>query len=89
MLQSLQKPGASSCSETNLLRVLRKYNSNLSEEWVHIETLAIETIFETTNGKKFIKGAKLRKRFMCVEQSTGLKYLFSPLCEVKRVDVNA
>ena len=82
---SLQKPGASSCSETNLIRVLRKYDSNRNNEWVHIEELSEGTLFEMHNGKIFIKGEKLRKRFMCTEQGTGLKYLFNPLCEVRRV----
>ena len=71
---SLQKPGASSCSETNLIRVLRKYDSNRNNEWVHIEELSEGTLFEMHNGKNFIKGEKLRKRFMCTEQGTGLKY---------------
>lgn len=85
LLQSLQKPGASSCSETDLIRILRKYDEKPDDGWLHIENLEEGTLFETQDGKKYIKGHKLRKRFMCTHVASGANYLFNPLCEVRKV----
>lgn len=85
LMQSLQRPGASSCSETSLIRILRRYDAASPEGWVHIENIEKGILFETHNGRKFIKGERLRKRFVCTDEQTGQKYLFSPLCEVRKV----
>jgi hypothetical protein len=48
--------------------------------------LPLHAIFQTENGKVFQKGHQRRKRYECVEIKSGLKYLFSPIAEVKLVE---
>jgi len=83
LLSSLQNPGASSCAEDGLLRVLRRYDKQSHHRLV--EELAINTLFRTSDGRVFQKGEKLRKRFKCAEVKTGKVYLFSPVYEVEAV----
>jgi len=83
LLRSLQNPGASSCAEDGLLRVLRRYDKQSHHRLV--EELAINTMFRTSDGRVFQKGEKLRKRFKCAEVKTGKVYLFSPVYEVEAV----
>jgi SprT protein len=83
LLNSLQNPGASSCAEDGLLRVLRRYDKQNHHHLV--EELAINALFRTSDGRVFKKGEKLRKRFKCAEVKTGKVYLFSPVYEVEAV----
>lgn len=83
LLRSLQNPGASSCSEDGLLRVLRRYDKQSHHRLV--EELALNALFRTSDGRVFKKGEKLRKRFKCAEVKTGKLYLFSPVYEVEAV----
>lgn len=84
--KSIINPAATANGETPLLLVLRKYDTNKKPNYITIADLLIGSIFETDNGKKFIKGNKRRKRYECIEQKTGLIYLFSPIAEVKLLD---
>lgn len=70
---------ASTCSDPNLLRILRKYDSSPS---LHVEDLSANAIFTLSNGQTFVKGPRLRKRFRCKELSSNKIYLVSPLAEV-------
>ncbi len=82
LLQSLHNPAASSCAEEGLMRVLRNYD--VSKEDVYLlEQLPENAIFITKDGRQFIKGNRLRKRYRCKEVTTGALYLFSPIYEVK------
>ena len=47
-----------------------------------VSDIEIGKPFNLSNGKSFIKGVKLRKRFRCVEQQTNKVYLFHPFTEV-------
>lgn len=84
LMQSLHNPAASSCAEEGLLRVLRKYDSPIKKGLL-IEELQQGNSFRTKDGRIFLKGEKLRKRFKCREVSTGRDYLFSPVYEVELV----
>lgn len=77
----MRDPGASSCSDENLLRTLRKFDK--PSEYVHLETLhgASEFIY---NERIFVKGQKIRTRYRCIEKDTKAVYLFSGLAEVKK-----
>lgn len=75
----LENPGASSCSDVNLFKALRKYDSR---QIVFIDSLAERSVFTIKDGREFTKGEKMRKRFKCIESGTGKVYLFSPLAEV-------
>ena len=73
---------ASSCADEGLMRVLKKYDKN-PKNLMLVEQLAEGASFSTDDGRVFRKGKKLRKRFQCLELSTGKLYLFSPIYEVK------
>jgi SprT protein len=77
-------PAASSCSDINLLRTLRKYDEN-QEQVFHLEDLADGTKFslhQSRSGQVFSKGEKRRTRFQCVDVKTDKKYLVSAIAEV-------
>jgi hypothetical protein len=81
---SLRNPAAGSCAEDGLMRVLRQYDRD-KEKKPLIEELAIGVRFRTADGRVFVKGEKLRKRFKCLEVPGGREYLFSPIYEVAAV----
>ena len=82
--KSMHDLPASSCSDENLVRVLKKYDVN-QNGLVMVEQIPEGKIFDAGKGKLFRKGKKLRKRYQCVEITTGKLYLFSPVYEVKAV----
>ncbi|RPD44750.1 MULTISPECIES: SprT-like domain-containing protein [Chitinophagaceae] len=88
LLRSLHNPAASSCADEVLLRVLRGYDKK-PDGVVFVETVALGALFQTSDGRVFRKGVKMRKRFKCEEIATKRLYLFSPVYEVKLVDETA
>lgn len=86
VLLALQKhflsPAASSCSDTNLLRILKRYD-NTSEQKQFIESIPEKAIFKYNGGRIFVKGERIRTRYRCKEISTGAIYLFHALAEVE------
>ena len=83
--QSLHNPGASTCAEEGLTRVLRKYD-NRSLNILHVEELQINDLFITREGRVFKRGEKRRTRYFCTEVKTQKVYLFNALYEVKKVE---
>jgi SprT protein len=79
--KSLKNPAASSCAEEGLIRVLRKYDQRNSDHRL-VEEIPLGRSFKTPDGRVFIRGEKLRKRFKCREAVSGREYLFSPVYEV-------
>lgn len=84
LLKSLHDPAASSCADVHLLRVLKKYDEKKST-LVFVEAIPGGSLFRTHDGKIFLKGEKIRKRFRCIEVATKRVYLFSPVYEVEQV----
>jgi len=82
--KSVHNLPASSCSDDDLIRVLRNYDVNPSQG-VFVEELEEGRLFSIDNGQVFQKGKKVRKRFQCKEVATGRIFLFSPVFEVKAV----
>ena len=76
---------ASSCADENLMRILKKYDKNPGG-LILVEQVQEGARFLLDDGRVFRKGKKLRKRFQCVEVSTGKLYLFSPIYEVKSMN---
>ena len=75
----IKKPTASTLTDISLASVLKTYDKH--------QTLSVSEVIEgkkfTTNeGRIFIKGPKLRKRFKCIEYQTHKVYLFHPLTEI-------
>ena len=82
--KSLHDLPASSCADEGLMRVLKKYDKNPGN-LVLVEQIGEGACFSLEDNRVFRKGKKLRKRFQCMELSTGKLYLFSPIYEVKPV----
>ena len=80
----LNNPAASSCSDLNLYRSLRKYDAP-KEDAVTVEKVPLKALFKLKDGRVFRKEEQLRKRFKCVEVKTLRVYLFSPVAEVESV----
>lgn len=76
----MSNPAASSCSDTNLLRVLKRYDDRQST--VLLEDVPAGSTFAYNSDRYFVKGEQVRKRFRCVETATRRLYLFNPLTEV-------
>lgn len=84
LLLSLHNPAATTCAEDGLLRVLRKYDPMNSHHRL-VEEIPNNSQFKTEDGRIFQRKEKLRKRYKCVELSTGKVYLFSPVYEVEEL----
>ncbi|WP_374166404.1 sprT domain-containing protein [Arcticibacter sp. MXS-1] len=76
----LENPAASSCSDIDLFRALKKYDR--SSGMVMVESLPLHALFGLKDGRVFRKGTLRRKRFSCTEVATERIYLFSPMAEV-------
>lgn len=86
--KSMTNPSATANGESELLAVLRKYNTVIKEGYTTIEQLPFGNLFKTDKARIFRKGNKRRKRYECVELNTGLIYLFSPIAEVIMINYN-
>lgn len=76
----LSNPSASSCTDLKLSRALKRYDTATGHS--RLEELPRDTLFTIKDGRKFIKGEQLRKRFRCECLDNGNIYLFNPLAEV-------
>lgn len=81
LYKTLQNPAASSCADTALLRVLYQYDTK-KDGVMLIEAVPIGALFTIKGNRIFKKEEKVRKRYKCLEISTGKMYLFSPVYEV-------
>jgi hypothetical protein len=86
LIRSIKNPAASSCADTNLMRVLRRYD-HLPEGICLIEDLSEGLLFKIGKDRIFQFQKKLRKRIQALELSTGKTYLFSPVYEVMRHEI--
>mgnify|MGYP001285464903 CR=1 FL=1 len=75
-------PKASTYSDIELVKALKKYDDTIL---LTLSDIQIGELFQLSNGRSFIKGVRLRKRFRCVEEKTNKVYLFHPFSEVIRV----
>lgn len=81
LVKHLQNPKASTSTDAELARSLRKYD-NKGKHTILIEELPDGDHFVWKNGKVFRKLEKIRKRYKCEEIKTRRIYVFSPLAEV-------
>jgi SprT protein len=77
----MANPAAASCSDLQLLRVLKLHDAD--QDNLFIEHLPLNALFLYNGSRIFRKGEKIRKRFKCVELKSGAVYLFNPLTEVQ------
>jgi len=80
--KSMHNPGASSCSDIELMRTLRKYDEKKTG-LMTVEQLENGKVFSIQDGRSFIKGEKNRTRFKCQLVGTKQFYLFHGLYEVQ------
>ncbi len=80
----IQNPAASSCIDVNLMRELKKYNTNYGDFFL-LEEIMENALFSLRDGRVFVKGKLQRKRFKCTEVSSKRNYLISPIAEVKQL----
>jgi len=81
LMKSLHDLPASSCSDVNLTRVLKKYDQR--DKTVLVEDIPEGIHFKTEDGRLFKRGRQIRKRIECKELGSGKMYLFSPVYEVE------
>lgn len=79
----MQNPAASSCSDQNLIRELKKYDLKKHiEGCVFLEDIPMGALFKIKDGRVFRKIEKLRKRYKCELVGTKKMYLVSAIAEV-------
>ncbi len=76
-------PGASTCTDIKLSKVLAKYDKNSNPNVMLLDDVPAGAKFYYGRTKRiFQKGAKLRTRYKCIELPAKHQYLFSPLVKV-------
>ena len=76
-----KNPKASSDTDARLSVALKKFDPENDKNYIF--ELPVGGLFRIYNGKVFKKGQKLRKRYECLEVSTGKVYLFQPNAQVE------
>ena len=84
LAKHLKNPKASSCNDSALMKVLSNYNAEKSN---FLADLPIGTEF-MLGKRKFKKESLRRTRFVCMELSTGKKYLISKSATVSLATSN-
>src|SRR6185436_11427692 len=82
----MHSPAASSCTDHELMRVLKKHDADGS---IHLEQIPEGTIFKLHShswGMVFKKGKKARTRFLCLEMTSGKEYMVSGIAEILKVE---
>jgi len=85
LLDHINRPTASSCSDHNLFQALKKYNPE-SNGLMVLEALPLGALFRWRDGKVFLKEAKLRKRYKCTELNSKRTWFFHPMAEIEQLD---
>ncbi|MDD2983973.1 MAG: sprT domain-containing protein [Crocinitomicaceae bacterium] len=80
LVNSLTNTKASSCSDIQLSRVLKRYDEQ-DTGMVLLESLPKNSTF-ALQGKQFLKGDLRRRRYVCEDMSNSKKYLVHALSEV-------
>lgn len=81
LIRTLNNPGASTCSEESLQRILYKYDQQ-KKGVALLEQLPTGSLFKIKDGRIFQKGNKRIKRYTCTEVSSKKTFLFSGIYEV-------
>jgi SprT protein len=80
--KSFTNTKASSCSDLNLSRVLRKYDTPSGH--ISLEEIPMASHF-AINGRSFEKGLLRRSRYLCKELKSGKQYLIHALATVQLI----
>jgi SprT protein len=85
LIKYVSNPAASSCTDINLFRTLKKYDSDF-DSVTHLEDIPESSLFRLINTRQkllFKKGHKIRSRFHCIEQNSDRIFFVSPMAEVE------
>lgn len=77
---TILNPKASSCTDHQLFRVLKKYDQ---KPVVHLEELPTDSIFSLGKNGIYKKGIKRRTRYLCQHMESKKTYLISGIAEVQ------
>jgi len=80
----MNNPGASSCSDQNLLKTLHRYDKNFDASVTYLEEVSLGTDFDF-NGRIFRKEAVRRTKALCLELKSQRRYLISLVAKVSLV----
>lgn len=83
LAQQIKNPKAS-CSDIALEKVLNTFDDN-STSIIYISDLSTGTVFSTPQQKVFKLIEKKRTRYLCIEQTSGHKYLFPALYVIDKI----
>lgn len=79
----LQHIKASSSADTNLAKVMKRYDKNdFGEKTLTVEDLPEGAVFKLANGMTFKKGPKRRTRYQCECLDNGRTYTVSGMAEI-------
>ena len=78
------RPRAATCSDRRLLLALSRYDT-VNQELMRVEQLQLGDLFQLETGRRFIRGARLRSRYRCIEAVTGVEYRVHGLAQVTLV----
>jgi len=81
LAKHFKNPKASSDTDSDLALALKQFDE--ANDKFFVFEVPLGKTFKLYNGKVFLKGAKRRKRFECVEVKSGKLYLFNPNAEVE------
>lgn len=84
----LKNPAATSCTDTGLLRELKKFD-RVSGGWMLLEEIDFNSRFRIRTGRVFIKKELVRKNFLCIEAKSKQRYTLNPLMEVQLLEENS
>lgn len=80
---AVARPRAATCSDRRLLLALSRYDAD-ANSLVRVEQLQAGDRFELETGRQFIRGARLRSRYRCIEAGSGVEYRVHGLARVTR-----
>lgn len=83
MARHFKNPRASSDTDAHLSIALQSYDKQ--DDKTYIFELERGSTFQAQNGKLYVLGNQLRKRYRCQELATGTIYLFQPNAPVTLV----
>ncbi|MTI32439.1 transcription elongation protein SprT [Xanthovirga aplysinae] len=85
LITHMRSPKASSTTDHQLCKILKNYNEGSAAPLNYLSDMGIGEEF-TFQGRRFKKEAKKRTRSLCLEVSTGKRYLISEMATVDTVE---
>tara|TARA_B100001027_G_scaffold185066_1_gene137269 strand:+ start:630 stop:1217 length:588 start_codon:yes stop_codon:yes gene_type:complete len=82
--EHMKNPKSSFSYDSHLEMELNKYDND-NDNYTYLEEIDIGDIFRYNNDKLYKKIAKRRKRYLCIENDSGRKYLFLAHAKVELI----